>query len=100
MLDRFMEMLDCVDVGFLPDGILDELPMPSALGAARVAGIDLNTPRMRAALAAVLALAIAPHGFTAAELATKARAMTGQGEDGYTVRQAAYDLRSCVRSNS
>jgi hypothetical protein len=25
MVDRFTSMLDCVDVGFLPDGILDQL---------------------------------------------------------------------------
>ena len=26
MADRFATALDCVDTGFLPDGILDELP--------------------------------------------------------------------------
>jgi hypothetical protein len=30
MVDRFCTALDCVDVGFLPDGTLDELPLPSA----------------------------------------------------------------------
>jgi hypothetical protein len=93
MVDRFTTMLDCVDVSFLPDGILDQLPLPSQIGATRIGGIDLNTPRMRAALAAVLALAIAPGGFTVAELAAKVRALTGQDDDCYTVRQAAYDLR-------
>jgi hypothetical protein len=93
MVDRFTTMLDCVDVSFLPDGILDQLPVPSQIGATRIGGIDLNTPRMRAALAAVLALAIAPGGFTVAELAAKVRALTGQDDDCYTVRQAAYDLR-------
>ena len=42
-------------------------------------------------LAASLALAIAPGGFTVADLTAKVRAMTGQA--GYTVRNAAYDLR-------
>jgi hypothetical protein len=93
MVDRFTGMLDCIDVGFLPDGILDQLPLPAQIGATRVGGIDLNTPRMRAALSAVLALAIAPDGFTVADLAGKVRALTGQTEDGYTLRQAAYDLR-------
>ena len=51
MVDRFTSMLDCVDVGFLPDGILDQLPAPSKLGETRVGGIDLDRPRMRAALA-------------------------------------------------
>jgi len=70
---------------------LDALPLPSRIGRARVGGIDLNTPRTRAALAAVLALAAAPAGFTVADLAARVQAMGGQ--TGYTIRQAAYDLR-------
>jgi hypothetical protein len=70
---------------------LDQLPLPSRAGATRAGGIDLNKPRIRAALAAALALAAAPHGFTTGEHAAKVRAMTGR--DGYTSRQAAYDLR-------
>ena len=93
MVDRFTSMLDCVDVAFLPDGILDELPAPSQIGATRVGGIDVNQPRTRNALAAVLALAVAPDGFTVADLADKVRSLTGHTDDQYTVRQAAYDLR-------
>jgi hypothetical protein len=33
MADRFATALDCADTGFLPDGILDQLPLPSRLGA-------------------------------------------------------------------
>src|SRR3981189_2110807 len=29
MVDRFCTMLDCVDVAFVPDGTLDQLPLPS-----------------------------------------------------------------------
>jgi hypothetical protein len=93
MVDRFTSMLDCVEIGFLPDGILDQLPVPSTLAATRVGGIDLNRPRIRAALAGALALAVAPQGFTVAEFTTKVRAMTGQTTEGYSVRQGAYDLR-------
>ena len=93
MVDRFTSMLDCVELGFLPDGILDELPAPSQLAATRVGGIDLNTPRVRAALAATLALAVAPAGFTVAEFTAKVRAMTGQTPEDYSIRQGAYDLR-------
>jgi hypothetical protein len=89
--DRFATVLDCADTGFLPDGILDELPLPAQAGPRRIAGIDLNKPRIRAALAAALALAPAPAGFTAAGHAARARQITGH--DGYTTRQAAYDLR-------
>jgi hypothetical protein len=93
MVDRFTSLLDCVELGFLPDGILDQLPAPSKLAATRVGGIDLNRPRARAALAATLALAVAPAGFTVAEFTTKVRAMTGQTAEDYSTRQGAYDLR-------
>jgi hypothetical protein len=91
MTQRFCTTLDCVTTGFLPDGTLDALPLPTRVGRTRIGGIDLNKPRMRAALAAVLALSAAPDGFTVADLAAKVQAMGGQ--TGYTIRQAAYDLR-------
>jgi hypothetical protein len=91
MVDRFCTVLDCVDVTFLPDGILDRLPLPARIGATRTGGVDLDQPRIRATLAAVLALSAAPDGFTVADLAAKVPAMTGR--TGYTTRQAAYDLR-------
>ena len=97
MADRFATTLDCADVSFLPDGLLDELPVPSQIGAVRTGGIDLNTPRIRAALAAALALAPAPPGFTAAEFATRVCQMTRH--DGYTIRQAAYDPRKLRGKN-
>jgi len=93
MGDRFCTGLDCVDVAFLPDGLLDELPTPCQLGATRVGGIDVNKPRMRNALAAVLALAVAPTGFSVGEFTDQLRAMTGQTPGDYTIRQGAYDLR-------
>src|SRR6266567_3571624 len=91
MAERFATTLDCADISFLADGTLDELPLPSRLGATRVGGIDLNKPRIRAALAAALALAAAPHGFTVAEHAARVRTLTHDA--GCTARQAAYDLR-------
>jgi hypothetical protein len=96
MADRFATTLDCADTSFLPDGLIDELPLPAQAGAGRIAGIDLNKPGIRAALSATLALAPAPGGFTVAEHAAKVRQITGQ--DGYTSRQAGYDLRK-LRGN-
>jgi len=93
MVDRFTTMLDCVDVGFLPDGILDRLPGPSQLGATRIGGIDINLPRARAALAAALALAVAPQGFTVAQFTAQVQTITAQTRDRYSTRQGAYDLR-------
>ena len=46
---------------------------------------------MRAALAAALALAPAPGGFSVADHRRRVRRITGH--DGYSTRQAAYDLR-------
>ncbi len=91
MAGRFATALDCADISFLPDGILDQLPLPARLGATRTGGIDLNKPRIRAALQAALALTAAPRGFTVAEFTAKVATMTGQA--GYTTRQAAYDIR-------
>jgi hypothetical protein len=91
MTERFCTTLDCVTTCFVADGTLDQLPLPSRIGHTRVGGIDLNKPRMRAALAAVLALAAAPSGFTVADLTAKVQAIGGR--TGYTICQAAYDLR-------
>jgi hypothetical protein len=99
MVDRFCTTLDCVDHTFIADGLLDELPSPAQVGATRVGGVDLNKPRIRHALSAVLALSAASGGFTVAEFTAKVHAMTGH--TGYTIRQAAYDLRnSAARTSS
>ena len=91
MADRFATTLDCADISFITDGTLDELPLPSRIGATRTGGIDLNKPRIRAALAAALALAAAPHGFTVAEFTAKVQTLDRHAD--YTIRQGAYDLR-------
>jgi hypothetical protein len=91
IVDRFCTTLDCLDIGFLPDDTLDQLPLPSQIGATRVGGIDLNKPRIRTALSAALTLSAAPGGFTVTDLATKAHTITGNTD--YTTRHAAYDLR-------
>jgi hypothetical protein len=93
MLERFVTTLDCLDAAFVADQTLDQLPLPSQVGCTRVGGVDLNQPRTRAALAAVLALAAAPGGFTVAQLAAKVQQQTGQTDRDYTTRQAAYDLK-------
>ena len=91
MADRFAATLDCTETGFLLDGVLDELPVPTQAGTGRIASVDLNKPRIRAAWSAALCLALAPGGFAVAEHAAKVRHIAGH--DGYTTRQAAYDLR-------
>ena len=94
---RFATALDCADVGFIADGFLDQLPLPSRLGAVRAGGIDLNKPRLRAALSAALTLAPAPRGFTVAEFTSAVQRLSGQA--GYTIRQGGYDLRKLRGKN-
>ena len=97
MTSRFATTLDCADIAFITDGTLDELPLPSRLGATRLGGIDLNKPRIRAALSAAVALAAAPSGFTVAVFTAKVRHLTRKAD--YTTRQAAYDLRKLRGKN-
>jgi hypothetical protein len=72
---------------------LDQLPLPSQIGATRVGGVDVNKPRIRAALSAALALSTAPSGFTVTEFTAKIHTMTGQTDSDYASRQGTYDLR-------
>jgi len=93
MLERFLTTLDCVDVAFITDDLLDQLPAPARIGKTRVGGLDLNKPRIRTVLAAVLALAPSPTGFSVSELTAKVTSMTAHSDQAYTRRQAAYDLK-------
>jgi hypothetical protein len=45
MVDRFTTTLDCVDVTYIGDDLLDRLPAAAQVGATRVGGVDLNQPR-------------------------------------------------------
>ena len=93
MLETFLDHLHCAEVSFIAADTLEQLPTPSQVGKTRVGGIDPNKSRMRAALKAVLALAPSPKGFTVSQFASQVRAITGQSEQEYGARRAAYDLK-------
>ena len=93
MVERFLTTLSCVDHARVAADTLEQLAAPAQLGQSRVGGIDLNKPRLRAVLAAVLALAPAPSGFTAGQVASQVQARLGPQAAGYRPRQAAYDLK-------
>jgi len=93
MVERFLTALHAMDHAFVPDDTVERLPTPSAVGNTRVGGVDTNKPRMRALLAAVLALAPAPQGFRVADVAAQVRLLTGQTADAYGPRHAADDLK-------
>ena len=90
MVERFLEVLRCTGRSWISDGSLEELSRPSQVGKARVGGIDINQPRIRAVMAAVLELAAAPQGFGASDVAAKVRLIL---RTNYQPRQAAYDLK-------
>ena len=89
MVERFIEVLDCLDATFIDAGLLDRLPRPGRLGAVRVGGID--RPRARGFMQALLALSPNPAGFTSSELATKVARLLN--DERYSPSRAAYDLR-------
>lgn len=98
LLDRFLEALHCIDVPWISDQTLEALPSPTVVGKTRVGGVDINKPRMRAVMEAVVALSTVPGGFSAIDLADKVRELQGQS-DGYVSRHAAYDLKKLRGKN-
>lgn len=93
LLDRFLEVVRCADSAALDDGTWDSLPEPSAVGAARVAGIDMASARMAAVMEGVVVLSTHPTGFTSGMLADVVRKRLGDSAGDYQTRQAAYDLK-------
>lgn len=93
ILERFMDALSCIDQCFIADRLLEQLPAPSQIGKTKVGGIDLNKPRMRWVIEALIVLSPSPGGFTASELARQVRALSKQRESDYGPRRAAYDLK-------
>ncbi len=93
ILVRFLNQLHALDQAFVADDTLDTLGHPGLVGSARTAGLDLNKPRLRTVLQAVIALAPLPNGFTASQLADKVRHLMGWDDSQYRPRQAAYDLK-------
>jgi hypothetical protein len=76
---------------YLPDGVLDDLTQPSQHGNRRLAGVDLQEPRLRALAETLGALAPKPDGFTLAELAQRMAPLLPE-QPHYGSRQAGYDL--------
>jgi len=95
ILVRFVDALSCIDQCFIADSVLEELPTPSRVGKTKVGGLDLNKPRMRYVVEAVIALclSLSPDGFTASQLARQVCLLSNQCESEYGARRAAYDLK-------
>jgi hypothetical protein len=90
---RFLDTIWYLDHAFVADTLLEELPAPAQVGRTRVGGIDLNKARLRAVVAAVLALAVLPTGFRVTDLVTQVHCRAPDLSASYGPRQAAYDLK-------
>ena len=99
VLERFMEALSCIDQCFIADRLLEQLPVPSQVGKTKVGGIDVNKPRMRWVVQAVIVLSPSPGGFTASQLASHVQAISKQSASQYGARRAAYDLKKLRGKN-
>ena len=71
MVIDFLNVVQAAHKSFLPDDALDSLIVPSQRGQRRLAGVDLQNPRMRAVCDAVLALASKPGGFSTSDFTDK-----------------------------
>ena len=71
---------------------LDSLAMPTYRGQQRLAGVDIQKPRLRAVAQALIALAPQPDGFTAEQLAARVRSHQGRSMSKYTTRKAGLRL--------
>jgi hypothetical protein len=93
VLNRFLEVVHCADSATLDDGTWETLSEPSAVGVARVAGIDMASKRLTAVMDAVVGLSTQPGGFSSGDVAQKVQERLQLPPEAYQPRQAAYDLK-------
>ena len=93
MVIRFLNHLQAIDQAFIADETLDTLAQPTFIDHTRIAGIDLNQPRLRAVLEAVVSLSLTPDGFRASALVAKVRDILPLEQHAYLTHHAAYDLK-------
>lgn len=98
LLNRFLDQLYCLTRAFIADSTLDTLAEHGQVGKSRTTGIHMGKPRLRAVMAAVIALAPTPQGFTVSQLVREVRAILGLEENQYLPRHASYDLKK-LRGN-
>lgn len=89
----FLNVLKAAHISYLNEKTLDNLHQPTQRGSSRLAGINLQNPRMRNVCEALLHLAPKPGGFTCAELTEQVQKSKKGCIQNYNQRQASYDLR-------
>ena len=91
----FLNQLHAADQAFLDYGTLDTLRQSTTRGSRRIPGLDLDKPRCRALLHAVITLAPAAEGFTNVDLRTAVQGAL-PAQTPYSPRAASYDLARLV----
>ena len=91
MLNEFLNNIQAAHQSFINDEAFEKWAQPTNRGTRRLAGIDMNKPRMRSVMEGVLALSIQPGGFTVDQLIGQVQKYMFEPM-AYGVRQATYDL--------
>jgi hypothetical protein len=101
VIERFLNTLHCMDACFIGNERLERLPEFGMVGKSRVGGVNINRPRIRLAIRAVLALSTAPAGFTAGDVARKVQSLGGvPGSGAYGTPGSVRSQRNCEASNA
>jgi len=93
IVNRFLNVVQSVSSCFIGADALEDLPTPAQVGKARVAGVDVNKPRIRHVLQAVISLAPRGDTFKVSQVAEYVRQAAGWSDTEYKSTQAAYDLK-------
>jgi hypothetical protein len=91
-LIRFFNALDSLNAGLVDAGRLDSWKKPEKVGNGRLAGIEMENPRMRALMDSIMELSVHNRKITRNELVARTNGKL-KSAGGYTARQASYDMR-------
>ena len=91
--ERFATALDCVDTGFLGDGILDQLPTGSGWAPPASAVSTSTNPACATRCAPPWRWPRRPTGSPSPSSPPRSTPSPAPSDADYTIRQAAYDLR-------
>jgi hypothetical protein len=91
----FLNHLHAADLAFLDYGTLDTIRQPTTRGSRRIPGLDVDKPRCRALLQAVITLAPAAEGFINADFRGAVQSVYSVHTP-YNPRAASYDLAKLV----
>lgn len=90
IMEGFLSNIEYAHVATISERGLEEISSPTLTGENRLAGIDFTKPRNKLLAVVLLALAMKPGGFTSKDLASE---MVNRGYQGYSCRNASYDIR-------